>query len=370
MPTKDVRKCPEWMTERERGPLLPDERRLPFERDGHRILYSDAFRRLRHKAQVFFIPDNDHICTRMEHVLHVASAAATVARNLGLDADLAYAIAIGHDLGHAPFGHHGEGVLTKIASKNNIGFGRFEHEIHGLRQVDRLARLDREPPGLNLTYAVRDGIVSHCGEDDPSEALRPTPREDKPDLSMIASKKEAMNPTTVEGCIVKMVDKIVYAGRDVEDALSAKLVNAQEVRAFLQDSGLGEVNGKIVNTLISDLSTSSTAEVIMLSKDKGKALKRLIKWNYENIYDHDRLKRYKPHIEQGMQKLFEVLMAYCARNSTYEASVFKVFKDFREEIHKESGESEGQVVLDFIAGMTDNYFVRAVKELFLPLPIA
>ena len=145
-----------------------DQFRTEFQRDIHRIIYSQSFRRLRHKTQVFYFPQNDHVSTRMDHVLCVASAARTVARCLRLNEDLAEAIGLAHDIGHAPFGHQGEEFLTKIidsstALKQHIQ--SFSHEVYGLRVVDKIAKRDRESPGLNLTWEVRDGIISHCGED-------------------------------------------------------------------------------------------------------------------------------------------------------------------------------------------------------------
>ena len=149
---------------RERS-LDQDPVRTEYQRDIHRILYSQPFRRLRHKTQVFYSPSNDHICTRLEHAMHVASSARTVARALKLNEDLAEAIGLGHDVGHAPFGHHGEEILSEICKDHGVLSEEFHHEVNSLRIVDRLAQLDREPEvGLALTYEVRDGIVSHNGD--------------------------------------------------------------------------------------------------------------------------------------------------------------------------------------------------------------
>ncbi len=167
-----------------------DPYRNEFQRDIHRIIYSQPFRRLRHKTQVFFLPNNDHICTRIEHSLHVASASRTVARRLGLNEDLAEAIGLGHDIGHAPFGHHGEDVLKQLAKDKGLTV-TFQHEMHGLRVVDSLAELDREPkPGLNLTYEVRDGIVSHCGEDFSREIV---PELNYKELESISNRRESID---------------------------------------------------------------------------------------------------------------------------------------------------------------------------------
>ena len=162
-----------------RKPQKPDQFRTEFQRDVHRIIYSQSFRRLRHKAQVFYFPQNDHISTRMDHVRFVASAARTVARCLGLNEDLAEAIGLSHDIGHAPFGHQGEKFLCEIIDccpRLKKIIPEFSHEVYGLRVVDSIAKRDRERPGLNLTWEVRDGIVSHCGEDFVSCKLEPAAR--------------------------------------------------------------------------------------------------------------------------------------------------------------------------------------------------
>lgn len=358
-------------------PLEEGGFRTPYERDAHRIMYSDAFRRLRHKAQVFFIPDSDHICTRIEHVLHVAAAACTVARNLGLNADLTNAIALGHDIGHAPFGHHGEAVLSGIAKKHGINADSFQHEIHGLRVVDRLARLDREAgPGLNLTYAVRDGIVSHCGEDSGTALVPANPTTKR--LEDITNKKAASPPATHEGCVVKLVDRMVYAGRDIEDALQAKLVTQKQIDAELGSVQriLGNNNGEIVNTLVSNLiKTSGEKEQIALSSEIAEALTTLIEWNYKTIYSHPEVGHYKRNIERGIKHIFSQLLddltetARFTKPTTDDAEVYHVFQRFVRESKYRQEDRDEQIVLDFIAGMTDNYLIRCVSDLFVPCPI-
>ena len=366
--------------QRRATPLDEDGFRSPYERDAHRILYSDAFRRLRHKAQVFFIPNNDHICTRIEHVLHVAAASCTVAKNLGLDVDLTNAIALGHDLGHAPFGHHGEEVLSGIAKKHGINAESFQHEVHGLRVVDRLARLDREVrPGLNLTYAVRDGIISHCGEDSGMALVPADPTKKR--LEDITNKKAASPPATYEGCVVKLVDRMVYAGRDIEDALQAELVLQGQIDAELEPVTkiLGGNNGEIVNTLVSDLirtSKGNTDGQISLSPSVADALEKLIRWNYDKIYNHPKVAHYKPQIELGITHIFDQLLDDLTESrrftkpTTADAEVYRVFQQFVKDTKYPEEDRDEQIVLDFIAGMTDNYFIHCVSDLFVPRPIA
>lgn len=194
-----------------------DDVRSPFARDYTRILHSMAYRRLKHKTQVFFNIDNDHICTRMEHVSHVDSVSSTIAKALGLNEELTRAISIGHDLGHAPFGHQGEQVIRQLSEKY-LHHG-FWHEENGLRFVDKIELLEdnyKVSKNLDLTYAVRDGIISHCGEVDqngifPRGLTIPIEDFDSP------GKYQAV---TWEGCVVKMADKIAYVGRDIEDAVN------------------------------------------------------------------------------------------------------------------------------------------------------
>ena len=358
-------------------PLDDDRIRTPYERDIHRILYSDAFRRLRHKTQVFFLVNNDHISTRMEHVLHVAAASCTVARMLELDEHLTRAIALGHDIGHAPFGHFGEEVLTEIAEKRKVNNERFHHEVYGLRVVDKLAQLDREGCGLGLTFAVRDGIISHCGED-LANSLVPDDPQTK-DIEAIKEKNKAGNPVTPEGCIVKIVDKLVYAGRDLEDALKAKLFDEKKVEEEIPEilSILGNNNGEIVGRLVTDLIDNGKNGEIALTEEISRALKGLIKWNYSNIYKTDEVERYKKHAKVGMIHLFDQLLEDIdktkrlseEKDALPESDVYNVFRQFIQDVNYDESVPNAQIVLDFIAGMTDNYLIRCISEIFLPKPI-
>ena len=183
--------------------------RTEFERDYTRIIHSLAYRRLKHKTQVFFSPENDHICTRIEHVIHVESISNTIAKYLGLNTELTRAIATAHDIGHSPFGHEGERILSEI-SKKDIGES-FWHEKNGLDIVDKIELLEdnhKNKQNLDLTYAVRDGIISHCGEIDENNLK---PREEYIDLKNY-NKPNQYAPYTWEGCVVKIADKISYLG--------------------------------------------------------------------------------------------------------------------------------------------------------------
>lgn len=205
--------------------------RSEYERDYTRILHSLAYRRLKHKTQVFFNIDNDHICTRMEHVQHVESVSCTIAKYLGLNVDLTRAIAIGHDLGHAPFGHEGEVELTNIRKEFNLD--KFWHERNSLRMIDNIELLEdnqKNYKNLNLTYAVRDGIISHCGEVDENGIF---PRKDAIDLN-IFSRSGEYQAYTWEGCVVKIADKIAYLGRDIEDAWRMNFIDKKKISELVK----------------------------------------------------------------------------------------------------------------------------------------
>jgi dGTPase len=353
--------------------LKTDNYRTEYQRDIHRIIYSRPFRRLRHKTQVFFLPNNDHICTRMEHVLHVASASRTVARHLRLNEDLAEAIGLGHDIGHSPFGHQGEHVLNKICKENGLDIS-FQHEINGLRVVDRLAEFDRDPePGLNLTYEVRDGIMSHCGEDFSTNPI--IPEKNVKILEDIKSRKDALMPCTFEGCIVRIVDKIAYAGRDIEDALITGLFSEKDVPGDLIRE-LGRNNGEIIGSLLRDLiqTDMENENGIGLSQEKFEALKELINFNYRMIYNNEDVEKYKIQAEWAIRQLFNHLLEQIKKTNRFEEKypkipIFEEFKRYIGKVGYSNDEKDEIIVLDFIAGMTDNYVIECINELFMPKAI-
>ena len=244
-----------------------------YYRDTTAIIHSSPFRRLKHKTQVFFAPSNDHICTRMEHVLHVSSIASTICRPLGLDTELAWAIGMGHDLGHTPFGHVGEIIMDKICKQK--GLGNFEHEVNSLRVVDRLSEKGK---GLNLTYAVRDGIVSHCGE---HFVQRIKPSFEIKDLDGIKT-RIGLIPTTFEATVVRFSDSIAYLGRDFEDASRLGILTKPLPDCVKRD--LGSTNGEIINTLVTDIiENSSQSEGIGFSDKVYKAVEVMKDYNYNYI---------------------------------------------------------------------------------------
>lgn len=290
--------------------------RSDFGRDYTRIIFSQAYRRLKHKTQVFFAPDNDHVCTRSEHVNLVESVSYTIADYLGLNIELTKAIAVGHDLGHAPFGHGGESILRGICEK--YALGNFWHEKNSLYFIDDIETLednDHIRQNLNLTYAIRDGIISHCGEMNQMSIVR---RKEAIDLKKY-QKPGQYAPYTWEGCVVKMADKIAYLARDIEDALRLHILSdaqvyqlRDEINAMLDKKQFKAINnGTIVNYFILDVCTNSSPEKgICLSEEAFLVMKMLMKYNYQNIYLIDRVKIHSNYVRLILESIFDFLYSH------------------------------------------------------------
>lgn len=286
--------------------------RSEFNRDYNRILHSKAYRRLKHKTQVFYATQNDHVCTRMEHVGHVAAVSYSISGFLGLNTELTSAIALGHDIGHAPFGHKGEHALAKIAASESLD--KFWHEQNSLFFADHLETL----PGLNgkeqnldLTYAVRDGIISHCGEVNENAIF---PREEPIELNLI-DRPNRFSPFTWEGCIVKIADKISYLGRDIEDALTLKILTKDQIQELkdivqkIKKVTISQINNTILmHDFISNLcSMSSPQKGIMFSPKYLQLINSVKEFNYKNIYGHQRLKYYNEYASLIITSLYNML---------------------------------------------------------------
>lgn len=371
--------------------------RSDFGRDYTRILHSLAYRRLKHKTQVFFNTHNDHICTRMEHVAHVESISYTISKALGLNSELTKAIAIGHDLGHAPFGHKGEQIIKNL-TKEYLN-DSFWHEKNGLRVVDKLDLLQDNKgnfANLNLTYAVRDGIVCHCGEVDQNGII---PRNEAIDLNQIENPGE-VQPFTWEGCIVKISDKIAYLGRDIEDALLLNIIKQKDLKELY---ALGKIYGQetvntsvIIHELMNDLvKNSSIDKGICFSDDKLNFINEIKKFNYDKIYNSKKLDYYKGYSELIINSIFEELIKYYDGENTIvnldrnlNESQGILIKEFKNWIIKYCYEDilqdcslEGsynnekiygkldtkyiytEAVIDFISGMTDSYAIKCFEGL-------
>lgn len=337
-----------------------------FYRDTTAIIHSSPFRRLKHKTQVFFAPSNDHICTRMEHVLHVSSIASTICRPLGLDTELAWAIGMGHDLGHTPFGHVGEVIMDKISQAK--GFGCFEHEVNSLRVVDKLSDNGK---GLNLTYAVKDGIVSHCGE---HFVQRIIPSFEIKDLDSIKTRRSLV-PTTFEATVVRFSDSIAYLGRDFEDATRLGILSEplpEDVKSVL-----GSTNGEIINTLVTDIiENSSQSEGIGFSDKVYKAVERMKDYNYNYIYRSDILKGYTSYFERLLKLIYSYIEGLfkdgvdikqsCEAEKNMLAAGFYAHYAEMKDVYASMNEGIDRLIFDYVAGMSDNFALDCANEILKP----
>ena len=304
-----------------KGRQRPEEEsevRTCFQRDVDRIVYCKAFRRLKHKTQVFLQPEGDHYRTRMTHTLEVARIASTITRALGLNEDLAEAIAMGHDLGHTPFGHAGEVALSKCLGKP------FCHNEQSLRVVDVL---ENDGQGLNLTYEVRNGILCHTGSD---------------------------WPETLEGMVVRRSDQIAYVNHDIDDAVRAGILTNGDIPDSISDV-LGHNHSQRINTLVTDaIFTSREAGTVMLSPAVDNALKELRAFMFERVYRNPIAKGEEARAKDMLQRLF----------AHYIEHPESLPEDFQPQLSFEGLE---RTVCDYIAGMTDNYAVDKFTEIFIPM---
>lgn len=294
--------------------------RSPFERDYTRILFSNSYKRLKNKTQVFFSPSNDHVCTRIEHVNNVESISYTIANELGLNVALTRAISIAHDLGHSPFGHQGERILNTISMRD--ANRSFWHERNGLNMVDNIDLLDDNKgfkENLNLTYAVRDGIISHCGEVDQSFIK---PREDFIDLEKDYLSVGQFEPYTWEACVVKISDKISYVGRDIEDAVRFNILSDSELEELknlldIHKNGFNVLNNRnIINDLIGEVIGNVTIEKGFTFSDEGLELLNKIKaFNYKHIYGSNKLMQSHKYFELVINTLYDLLSSIYDKDS-------------------------------------------------------
>ncbi len=349
---------------KQRAHSKEEDSRGAYFRDTTAIIHSNPFRRLKHKTQVFFAPKNDHICTRIEHVMHVATIAASICKGLGLDDELAWAIGLGHDLGHTPFGHVGEEILSAL----NADRGGFIHELNSLRVVDYLADNGK---GLNLTYAVRDGIVSHCGETFERFIL---PDERVKDLKAVTGRGGA--PSTWEGAVVRAADKIAYLGRDYEDALKLKIISPDSLPVQAART-LGSTNREIINTLVQDvLKNSSVREGIGFSPEVFEALCTLKEHNYEKIYTSPLLAEYHSYFERMLRLVcdyFASLFRSCGfsldgyrKEHNLPALRFGEYLLMMRSFYEEHEGDVDRAVIDYVAGMSDNYALDCVHAILQP----
>ncbi len=296
----------------------PCDFRTAFQRDRDRIIHSKSFRRLKHKTQVFIAPEGDHYRTRLTHTLEVSQLARTAARALGLNEDLTEAIALGHDLGHTPFGHAGEEVLSSLVPEG------FKHNEQSLRVVDYL----EGEHGLNLTWEVREGILKHTGPD---------------------------YPETLEGQLVKICDRIAYINHDIDDALRAGILNPKQLPVE-EISFLGNTGSERLNTMVRDLIENSwNKPAISVSPVLAEVMDKLREFLFDNVYVGSAAKK------EEQKAMFIIKHLYQFWETTPEGLPHDI------KLLKEKHGLE-RAISDYIAGMTDNYIIALYKELFIPGP--
>ncbi len=306
------------------GRIFPEEKcdiRTEFQRDRDRIIHSKAFRRLMHKTQVFLAPEGDHFRTRLTHTIEVSQIARTIARALDLNEDLTEAIALGHDLGHTPFGHNGEEVLDKIHP------GGFKHNVQSLRVAD-VIESTKSRRGMNLTMEVRDGIVNHTGP---------------------------LAPFTLEGQIVKISDRIAYINHDIDDAIRSGVISSQELppeslKVF------GKTHRQRINNMVVDvIENSDGKDLILQSPEFKENLDSLRAFMFANVYKSGRVKR-----EEDLSKVEVVI------TSLYDYFIKNIdqLPDDMKEIAEKDGKNEA--VKDYVAGMTDRFALATYTDLFVP----
>ena len=309
--------------DKSKGRLKPEppreqDVRTCYQRDTDRIVHSKSFRRLMHKTQVFLRPEGDHYRTRMTHTLEVSRIARSITRALGLNEDLAEAIAVGHDLGHTPFGHAGEAALSDMLGKP------FRHNEQSLRVVDYL---EKDGAGLNLTYEVRMGILGHTG---------------------------AHIPETLEGQIVRRSDQIAYVNHDIDDAIRAGILTDDNIPAAITDI-LGHTSRDRINTLVCDaIMVSREAGAVMLSPEVETALRDLRSFMFERVYRNPVAKGEESKAKDMLRRMFEYYVNHPEA----------LPEDFQPQLSFDGME---RTVCDYIAGMTDNYAVDKFTQIFIPM---
>jgi dGTPase len=338
---------------------MENDYRPPFSVDVDRILHSRAYTRYIDKTQVFYLIENDHITHRVLHVQLVSKIARTIGRFLGLNEDLIEAIALGHDIGHTPFGHEGEIYLSELCHKSGIGYF-----LHNVQSVQFLDQVERNGMGWNLCLETLDGILCHDGE---IHNQRLTPF-DRKNFSILDQEREtkkyrpetALHPMTLEGCVVRMADTISYIGRDIEDAIRLSLIDRDEIPQTCVQH-LGNTNGTIVFRLVTDIIQNSADQpFIAFSPAISRAVEALKAFNLERIYLNPRIKCNSSIIRRMFEYMFESCLADIQAGNA--SSI--IFSGFLKEKQSDylSRFQPPEIVRDYISGMTDSYFIRQCPE--------
>jgi len=311
---------------------LPCELRTIYQRDRDRIIHCKSFRRLKHKTQVFLAPMGDHYRTRLTHTLEVAQIARSIARSLRLNEDLTEAIALGHDLGHTPFGHAGERALNAVC---DLGF------MHHEQSIRVVSLLEENGKGLNLTKEVLDGILNH---------------------------KTSGNPKTLEGQVVRFSDKIAYINHDIDDAIRGGIIVEEDIPKIYRDI-LGDTTKSRLNCLISDVVNNSIGkDKVVMSKELEEAMMELRKTMFELVYTNPKAKSEEVKVTGMLESLYEY---YIENFDSYVEKYLKGDMDTQLppefiKLHLELGEDKRRVVCDYIAGMSDQYSIKTYQDIFIP----
>lgn len=348
---------------RKKDKLIENDYRQAFGIDTDRILNSLSYTRYIDKTQVFSLVNNDHITHRVLHVQLVSKVARTIGRFLKLNEDLIEAIALGHDIGHTPFGHDGEKMLSELCVASS---GEYFH--HNAQSVHFLEHVERKGKGLNLCLQTLDGILCHNGEIH-DQTISPDTRKTFAQLDAeIKQLKQGLSPKlvpmTLEGCVVRMADTISYIGRDIEDAIRLGIIKRKDIPEDCKKI-LGKTNGTIVYNLVTDLITSSYSNnCIGLSDKVSRAFKQLRHFNYEQIYMNTKMKTYNSAIKNLFKQMFEkYLNDIQEENMTSE--IFVNFLSDMSDDYRNNHQNE-EIVRDFISGMTDQYFLRMCPKEAVP----
>ncbi len=335
--------------------------RPPFFRDTDKIIYSNSYARYMDKTQVYSFFNNDHISRRMLHVQLVSKVARTIGRCLNLNEDLIEAIGLGHDIGHTPLGHTGEKFLNEI-SMNELGIPF----MHNLQSVRNYMYIENEGKGSNLTIQVLDGMMCHNGEIleriyEPKNKTKEEFLKDFEESCKSAEYASKIKPMTLEGCVVRISDIIAYIGRDIEDSIVLGKLKRDDIPKHIKKV-LGDNNSEIINSIVLDIINNSYGKnAIILSKDVFETINELINFNYKNIYNNANTKEDLAYYKEGINKLFYYYLDDLEKNKEkskiYELYLVNMNKDYI------NSNDNKKIVIDFIAGMTDDYFLNEVTSI-------
>ena len=339
---------------------VDEDIRTPFFRDVDSIIHAFSYTRYADKTQVYSFKENDHISKRIIHVQLVSKIARTIGRALSLNTDLIEAIALGHDIGHTPLGHTGEALLNEITMRE-----LHENFAHNIQSVRYYMEVENHGKGLNLTIQVLDGIMCHNGEMlsneyHPSNKTKEEFLEEYQHAYLDLAASKRVHPMTLEGCVVRISDIIGYIGRDIEDAISLGLLKREDLPREITEV-LGDNNKDIINTIVTDIIDQSMGKsYIKMSDHVYLALMKLKKFNYQNIYDKSLNEEERDYYRMGMNLIYQKYLNDIEKRNK-ESIIYQIFLNYQDASYLENNSSK-RMVVDFIAGMTDDLFLHEIKK--------